>query len=66
MGFKIDPKKIPEETDPDEKAWLMLYGMIERYKERGMIFKASDTNYRFCQTAVRLADKFEFEKKAQS
>lgn len=62
MAFTVDPDKVMPETDPDEKAWLMLYGMIECYRQRGLVMKASAINYRFCQFAVRLAD----QKKAPS
>lgn len=59
MGFKIDLSKIPEEKCQTEKAWLMLYHMIESYKKNGMVLKASPTNLRFCQTAVNMADLLE-------
>ena len=63
MGFTVDPTKIREETDPEEKAWLVLYRMIESYRARGMVLKASDVNLRFCQTMVNIA---ELEKKSPS
>ncbi len=56
MGFTVDPKDVMPETDQEEKAWLMLYGMIECYRERGMVLKATPTNLRFCHLAVRIAD----------
>ena len=66
MAFTVDPKDVMPETDPEEKAWLMLYGMIESYRKRGMVLKASEINLRFCRAAIGLADMLETTKKSPS